>query len=230
MTEKTLREIALDAIPQELRESVLTYAAEQGITHANDPFWPVVASMANGMAAAKAAGEAADRTREETQKIPDMVYKGAISAGSDLKSQVVQAGQSIIDAAQTRAEALQEKVDAAIAKAAAAGSAVLKKAVAGLGAAAEKRKDELTQEMQAAAAKAAEVQIRAGLADRMARSWGVVAASLLIAMILGGGIALVGARMTGHLTPEGNRIATLSNGAPDCGPLGRGVVCVMQQP
>lgn len=206
MTEKTLREIALASVPPELREAVLAYAAEHGVTHANDPYWPIVASMANGMAAARAAGEAAGAVKTAIGTIPDAIYLGTTKAGADLGGQVADAGAKVIAEAETKASQIQAGLTAAITQAAQSSSAVINKAIAGLGTAAESRKDELTREMQAAAAIAARDQIRAGVAGRMARSWGVVAFSLLLALLIGAAGTFALADFTGHLLPPGRAL------------------------
>jgi len=180
-------------------------------------------------AALQDASAAAGSVKNAVEQIPEVILRQTAASGSDLKSQVETAAVAMIDKAHDRAETLQKQLEAAIAKAAGAGSAELRKAVEGLGVEAGKKRDDLVQEMQAAAARAAEIQIRAGLADRMARSWGVVAASLLLAMTMGAGGALLLARMTGHLTPWGDRIAVNSAGVPQCGgTIGKYRVCLLE--
>ena len=87
----TLRDIALAAVPPDLREALLTWASENHITTPNDAFWPLAAAMANSMRAATVAGQHAQAVAAETAKMPDILYNATVKAGADLKAGVAKA-------------------------------------------------------------------------------------------------------------------------------------------
>ena len=162
--------------------------------------------------AAQAAGEAATTVTEQIGKIPDTIYRGAVRAGEDLASQVAAALTA-------RGEVLRQGLTDVIAAAASAGGAQLEQAVASLGQAAESRRDELVREMQIAVAAAARDQIRAAVIGKVARSWSMIAAGLLVFMAFGAAAGLGAARLTGHLTPWTVQLATTPTGQPASGTL-----------
>ena len=172
--------------------------------------------------AAKAAGDAARSTQEQVAGIPDAIFQGTVKAGDDLRGQVEAAGNAVVEAATQKATEAAALGESAIMKSVEAGRGVLKQAVTDLSVAAKDKRDALVRDMQSAALRAVEKQVKEGLAARMARSYLVVVMSLLVAAIAGGAIALVGARIDGHLTPWGDRIATTPAGTPFCGPAGAG--------
>ena len=121
--QKSLRELALASVPADLREHLLTWASENGITTPNDSFWPLAAAMANAMRAASAAGQHARTVVEETAKLPDILYQNVTRAGADLKA-VLEAG------IKAQADAAGCDLTGAILAAAGHGADALKKAAA----------------------------------------------------------------------------------------------------
>ncbi len=181
----SLREQILDAVPQASHTGILKMALDQNINDPNDPHWGMVALAWASTESASIARAALESVRKETGKIPDAIYQGTVKAGSDLKGQVEAAGQAVLTAAQAKGAELERKVSDAITRATTAGSAELKKAVTSLGPAAARKRDDLVQAMQVAAAEAARDVARAGLAGKIAKSWATVALSLLVAAGLG---------------------------------------------
>ncbi|MHB1527828.1 MAG: hypothetical protein ACYCXT_00090 [Acidiferrobacteraceae bacterium] len=157
------------------------------------------------------AGAMAGEVRDAVVQIPDVILKQTTAAGADLRGQVRAAGIE-----------LGQGITAAIQSAATSGAAALKKAAADLPAAAAANQDEIIKEWRAALANAARDEARGALARRMARSWGMVLMSLVLAAAIGAGGTLAAARLTGHLTPWAYPLMSTPAGAPDCG-LIRGV-------
>ena len=58
--------------------------------------------MALAYAASLSAAAAAGEVKTETAKIPDVIYKGTVAAGQDLRGQVAAAGIEIVKAAKDR--------------------------------------------------------------------------------------------------------------------------------
>ncbi|MHB8564113.1 MAG: hypothetical protein ACYDDA_09265 [Acidiferrobacteraceae bacterium] len=166
-------------------------------------------------AALQSAAAAAGAVKTAVEQVPDVILKQTAAAGDDLKQQVAVAGTLIINTAGEKADQVKAGLTAAIAQAAQASATVINQAVAGLGAAAESRTEELTREMQAAVAIAARDQIRAGLAGKMARSWSVVAGSLAFALLLGAGMGIEAQYLDGKVLPWGWH--TVRTGAGECG-------------
>lgn len=221
-------EKVLDALPADRATATAKAMIKHGVRD-GDPLVEAISIALDADAARQAAaeaardaGEAARAVSVETAKIPDAIYQGTVKAGNDLKGQVEVAGKAIVEAAILRATEAAALGDAAISKSVEAGRGVLKQAVSDLSIAAREKRDALVQDMQAAALRAVEKQVREGMAARVARSYSVVAVSLLLAASIGACAALVGARLTGHLTPLGDRIATTPSGRPFCGPVGPG--------
>ncbi|MHB1516249.1 MAG: hypothetical protein ACYCVY_11205 [Acidiferrobacteraceae bacterium] len=209
---KSLRALALDTVPLEMREHLLAWAAEHHISEPNDPFWPIAGAVANGLSAAKTAGEAAAATQETAAKIPDVIYQSTIKAASDLRAIVA-------DEVKHRGIELGSAITAAIQSAADTGAAALRAAAADLPGVAAKSQDEIVRDWKAALAQAAKDEARSALAGRMARSWGMVVLSLLLAFSAGAGAMWGAARMTGHLTPWSYPLQLTSGGNPACGVL-----------
>ena len=180
------------------------------------------AGIPQATAALEAAASAAGEVKSAAEQVPAVILQQTAAAGSDLRGQVETAGKAIVEAAEQKAVQAAALGAAAIDKSVEAGRGVLKQAVNDLAVAAREKRDALVQDMQAAALRAVERQVQEGLAARVARSYTIVVASLLFAAIAGGAVALVGARVSGHLTPWRDKIATTSEGAPFCGPIGPG--------
>ena len=171
-----------------------------------------VEDLKNGIpdatAALSQAASAAGAVREAVARIPDTILQQTAHAGTDLKGEIVAAGKAI-----TQDIAAQGK--ATINAASQASVAVLGKAIAKLGASAAARREEMTREMQVAAAKAIRDQIQLGLAAKLARSWGLVSGFLLVAYLLGVGTGIGAPYLDGKVLPWGWH--TVRAGAGECG-------------
>jgi hypothetical protein len=98
---KTLRDLALDSVPQSLREPLLALAAQHNITTPDDPFWTIIAATANALVAAKVAGRAADRLGTAVDSIPNKILEGTQLAGADLSKTIAAVLTSKIEQAGT---------------------------------------------------------------------------------------------------------------------------------
>ena len=198
------RDAALAAVPADRREAVLRRASDLGIGRADDVIWSIVAAVVDAHAAASAAGHAATTVEQDTAAIPELIYRGTIKAGEDLRGQITAAGDTVgkkfLDAARAQSITLQAGLTSAITEAAERGGAALEKAIIDLDRATLSMRDANIEEWRAAAAVAIRNEVRAGLAGRMAKSWGLVAGSLLFAAVLGAAAALiVSSRLQGRL-------------------------------
>ena len=198
------RDAALAAVPADRREAVLRRASDLGIGRADDVIWSIVAAVVDANAAARAAGHAATAVEKETAAIPERIYRGTIKAGEDLRGQITAAGDTVgkkfLDAARAQSITLQAGLTDAIREAAKLGDAALAKAIMDLDRATLSMRDANIEEWRAAAAVAIRDEVRAGLAGRMAKSFGLVAGSLLFAAVLGAGAALiVSSRLPGRV-------------------------------
>ncbi|MHB8257637.1 MAG: hypothetical protein ACYDHY_12220 [Acidiferrobacterales bacterium] len=166
-------------------------------------------------AALHSAAAAAGAVKTAIEQVPEVIWKQTAAAGDDLRQQVAAAGRQILNTAAEQGDQIKAGLTAAMAQAAQASATVINQAVAGLENAAEFRTEELTREMQTAAAQAARDQIRVGLAGKMARSWSVVAGSLAFALLLGAGISIEALYLDGKVLPWGWH--TVRTGAGECG-------------
>ena len=210
---------ALRGLPPEWREKLIEQAAHMGVRADHDTAWLLVGAFVNAWAAAAAAGEAATATQKAVSAIPDTVYQGTIRAGADLRGQVAAAGQEVLKAATDQAAQTKEALVAAVQGAASAGASVLGKAVQGMDANAKARIEEIIARGVHEVGAAVRADARAAVAGRMARSWGVVSASLLFAVLLGSGLTWGGLFLAHHLTPLNMQIMTNSVGHRLCGTL-----------
>ncbi|MGA7178769.1 MAG: hypothetical protein WBX11_04165 [Thiobacillaceae bacterium] len=92
---KTPRELALGSVPVEWREALLKRAADAGITHADDVAWVLVSAVVDAIAAAAAAGDAASMMSALFKTLPEAMEASASTAGSELRQQVLGAGEVI---------------------------------------------------------------------------------------------------------------------------------------
>ena len=215
----TLRDIALAAVPLDLREPLLTLAIEHHIANADDPFWTIAAATANALAAAKAAGDAAWETGTAVASIRDEVYQGAAKASADIKA--------------TIETSITGTVNSAFASAAQAGADALRKAAADLPAVAHAEQGRIVQEWRSALADAARDSAFAGVVQRL--SVNVVALVILVAGIFVGGLLTGGAGIefimaTQHrLVPSPYRLLVTPRGKPECGALVGHTVCLARR-
>ena len=189
---RTLREIALTSVSQELRESLLTWASENQITTPDDAFWPLAAAMANAMRAAAAAGQHAQAVEAATGRIPDLLYKNVTAAGADLRA-ALEAG------IKAKADEAGAALTNTILAASGHGADALKTAAAGLDMMAANRAEQFVEQWKAAVAVAVEKQARTALRRSIARSWVSAAVVLLLAASAGGAVALGGAYLEHRL-------------------------------
>lgn len=189
---RTLRALALDSVPTDLREHLLAWAGENQIVTADDAFWPLAAAMANGMRAAQAAGQHAQAVEAATNKLPEILYKNVTSAGADLKA-VLEAG------IKAKADEAGRDLTNVILAASGHGADALKKAAAGLDMMAESRAEGFVEQWKAAVAVAVEKQARTALRRSIAKSWVSAAFALLLAASAGGAVALGGAYLQHRL-------------------------------
>lgn len=189
---RTLRDIALASVSQELRESLLTWASENQITTPDDAFWPLATAMANAMRAASAAGQHAQAVEAATNKLPEILYKNVTSAGADLKA-VLESG------IKARADEAGRDLTNVILAASGHGADALKKASAGLDMMAENRAETFVEQWKTQVASAVERQARTALKRSIARSWVAASFALLLAASAGGAVALGGALLEHRL-------------------------------
>ena len=213
---RTLRALALDSVPTDLREHLLAWAGENQIVTADDAFWPLAAAMANGMRAAQAAGQHAQAVEAATNKLPEILYKNVTSAGADLKA-VLEAG------IKAKADEAGSMLANTILAASGHGADALKRAAAGLDKMAEDHATSFVEQWKAQVASAVEKQARTTLKRSIARSWAAASFALLIAAGAGGAVALGGALLEHRLitvsdlrfyNPDPRRDATLHYNGP----------------
>lgn len=171
---KTLRDLALDAVPTDLREPLLMLAAEHHIASPDDPFWIIASATASAMAAAKAAGTSAGEIKSLLASLPRELREGAKRAAEDLKSEVLLAAKSV---AAIVATGLDKNIEAT--------------------------KQQAVAEWKAALGRGIDAKVREGMVYRLALSWGVVAASIGVSMILGAVMTMALLHTVHHLTPAG---------------------------
>ena len=82
------RDIALQGLSPSLREHVIADAAEMGIRLEGDLAWLLVGAQVRAWASASASGEAARLVHEDVSKIPDLIYRAAVSGGNDITGQI----------------------------------------------------------------------------------------------------------------------------------------------
>ena len=188
--QKLARDAALESLPPELREALLRKASDLGVHRADDVVWALVASVINATVAAQVAGEHVKTLAQETRKVPDMIYQGAVRAGADLaagvaksiESKTVEAGQALVQA---------------IGVAASRGAVDLQKAAAGLDRLGQEKGALFVEQWKAAVAVAVEKQARAALKNATLRNWLGAVFGLGMMMVVGAGIA-VGAGLALH--------------------------------
>lgn len=209
---------ALDSLPPDRAAAAAKLMVRYGVSE-HDPAVALVAAVLDADAAraaaataAQAAAEAAEKVTAATAQIPSTIYDNTVKAASDVRGII---GQEVKE----RGVELGQGLTAAIRAAADSGAAALRAAAADLPQVAAANQDAIVQEWRAALASAAKDEARGALVARMARSWGVVMLSLLLAASAGAAGMWGVARLTGHLTPWADPLATTVAGAPNCGLL-----------
>ncbi len=216
---RTLRDIALASVSQELREPLLTWASENQITTPNDPFWPLATALVNGLAASQAAGDAARQVGTAIGTIQTEIYQGAAKASADVKAAIE--------------TSITGTVNASVAAAAGAGADALRQAAKDLPAMARAEQGRIVQEWRSALADAARKNAFAGFFQRL--SVNVIALTIITAGIFIGGVVSGGAgietimRAQHRLTPPRWRLLVNQAGVPECGALGTRTVCLARK-
>lgn len=217
--QKCLRDIALAAVPPDLREALLTWASENHITTPNDAFWPLAAAAANAMGGARAAGDAARETGAAIATIRDEVYQGTAKASADIKA--------------TIELSITGTVNSAVSSAAQAGADALRKAAADLPAVAQAEQGRIVQEWRQALASAAREHAFSGFLQRLSVNVGVLA--VLVGGIFVGGLVAGAAGIEfimaakHRIVPTGYRLLVTPQGKPECGVLGEHTVCLARR-
>ena len=215
-TPQTLRDLALNSVPNALREPLLTLAAQHHITTPDDPFWTIVAATSNAMAAAQAAGEAATRVQASVQDIPSAIADGAAKAGTDVKA--------IIEAS------ISTTVRTSLDQAVTAGAATLRQAASDLPKIGRENQDRIVGEWKTALADAARRHTWTGWLQRLSVSVtlaGVLIGGVFIGGMYAGGRGMLYVAAAKHrLVPSGWTLEVGSDGQPLCGPLAGRTVCL----
>ena len=216
---RTLRDIALGSVSQELREPLLTWAGENQITTPNDPFWPLATALVNGLAASQAAGDAARQVGMAIGTIQTEIYQGAAKASADVKAAIE---TSIVGTINTTIDIATR-----------AGADALRKAAADLPAVARQEQSRIVQEWRSALAEAALKNAFAGFLQRLSVNVTVLVI-LVVGIFISGAIA--GAmgietimRSQHRLTPPQWRLLVDQKGVPECGALGTRTVCLARK-
>lgn len=187
-----LRDEVLSAIPVEAHPGILKMALDHNITDPTDPQWGMVGLAWAATRSVDLARAALDAVDQHIRSLPDQIHQSAARAGEDLRSAL---GQEV----QKRGVELGAAITAAIKSAADSGATMLRQAAADLPTVAAANQGEIIKEWRASLASAAKDEARGALSARMARSWGMVVISLVLAFAAGAGGALAGARLTGML-------------------------------
>ena len=221
--QRSPRDAALDAVPLERREHLLTRASDLGVTRVDDVLWGLVKSVVDVEAASERAVAALVAIKDAETTIPAAVLKSVQSAGSDLSAgrtqdlqdEMTKVGQAIFQAIEIAQKRGAEALTAA--------ASDLDKSAEAKGAAYIKR-------WQADAATAISATAKAHLAKAIAARWGSVAGVVLAAFLVGtavGGLLIqivtptlseVGAHIVGRQV-----VFAGARGALWCRP---GVLCV----
>ena len=221
--QRSPRDAAIDAVPPERRERLLTKASDMGVTRVDDVLWGLVKSVVDVEAASERTVAALAAMKNAESTIPAAVLRSVQSAGSDLsagltqdlQNQMVEVGQAIFQSIEIAEKRGAEAIQAA--------ASDLDKSAKTKGAA-------YIEQWKAAVTKAAAAQAEAALKRAIGVRWGAVAMSLAAALVVGAGIgALLSQTTNPTLREVGARVVgrqvvfTGARGAVWCRP---GVLCV----
>ena len=221
--QRSPRDAALDAVPQERKERLLTKASDMGVTRVDDVLWALVKAVVDTEASAEKAIAALAAMKSAESTIPAAVLGSVQSAGSDLaaalaqdlQNQMVEVGRAIFQSI----EIAQKK-----------GAEALEAAASDLDKSAKAKGAIYIDQWKAAVAKATDTQVQAALKRAIGVRWGAVALSLAAALVVGVGIGgLLSQTTTPTLAEVGARIIGRqvvfmgARGAVWCRP---GVLCV----
>lgn len=197
--DKTLRDQALESVPAESRERLLTAAIDAGVGNPDDPAWMLVSAVVSSHAAALAAGAAATTISALIKSAPTDLASAMTSSKNELTAQL---GQEVRGAGVEVGAA----VTAAISAAASAGAAELKKAAGDLPRIAQGQQDSIVAEWKTALAVAAKDTAKGARAGAQTRRWLTVVLSLFFAFSAGIAAALGGAYVNHALLLNGVKV------------------------
>ena len=180
---KSARDVALESLPPEMRESLLKKASDLGVHRADDVVWAMVASVLDATLAAQVAGQHVKTLSLETRKVPELIYQGTMKAGADLAAGVA---KGIEDKTAEAGAALVTTIGVAASR----GAMELQRAAAGLDKLGQEKGAAFVESWKTDLARAVAAQAKSSLAWRLGRGYGVVAGALLIMMLLGAAIAI----------------------------------------
>ncbi|MHB8258426.1 MAG: hypothetical protein ACYDHY_14945 [Acidiferrobacterales bacterium] len=191
---RSLRDIALDAVPPERKHEVIVMAADLGVSERQDATWLLFERTVNADESAKAAAAAAGRIEAATAKVGDDIYKQTLAAGKDLQSvvttalhgEVVRTGKSLLEA---------------INRSTVLGAQKIEKAALNLDEIAKKQQAANVRQWRDDFAAAARLEMK----SRYMRSWSAIAGTLLLTLVLGAGLMFGGLRLAGKIFPWGWR-------------------------
>ena len=120
--DKKPREIALEAVPPEWRETLIEKASASGIKQSDDIFWFVVGSVIDAWAAAAESGRAAesignsiDQLTHSLNQVPEQSKQSVLdagrSAGDELQQVLRRASQEQADIIRQAVDEANKKVD-----------------------------------------------------------------------------------------------------------------------
>jgi hypothetical protein len=221
--QRSPRDAAIDAVPPERRERLLTKASDMGVTRVDDVLWGLVKSVVDVEAASERAVAALAAMKDAENTIPHAVLGSVQRAGEDLSATIstklqnsmIEVGQAIFQSIELAEKRGAEAIQAA--------ATDLDKAAKAKGAA-------YIDQWKAAVAKATDTQVQAALKKAIGVRWSAVAMSLAAALTIGAGIgALLSQTASPTLAEVGARVVgrqvvfTGARGAVWCRP---GVLCV----
>lgn len=221
--QKSPRDAALDAVPPERREHLLTRASDMGVTRVDDVLWGLVKSVVDVEAASEKAVAALAAMKSAESTIPAAVLESVQRAGGDLsatisqelQNQMVEVGRAIFQSI----EIAQKQ-----------GAETLQAAASDLDKSAQAKGAAYIDQWKAAVAKATDTQVQATLKRAIGVRWGAVAMSLAAALVVGVGIGgLLSQTTTPTLAEVGAKIVgrqvmfTGTRGALWCHP---GTICI----
>ena len=221
--QRSPRDAALDAVPPERREHLLTRASDMGVTRVDDVLWGLVKSVVDVEAASEKAIAAMVAMKDAEATIPAAVLKSVQSAGSDLSADLTQALQ---DEMIKVGRAIFRSIEIAQKQ----GAETLQAAASDLDKSAKAKGSAFIEAWKTEVAKATRAQVEAALTKAIGVRWGAVALSLAAALVVGAGIGTLISQTANPTLAEvaahvvGRQVVfTGAHGALWCHP---GVLCV----
>lgn len=198
----SLRSIALDSVPVDLREHLLTWAAENHIASSSDPFWPIATALVQALAAAKNVGDILQAFQAEMIRVPGLILNGTQMATRDvgmvIENKTTEAGGALVEAIRLTIKSSQD----AITESSAQGAKAIQSAAAALEddlkRLSQTKGAEFIEKWKAALATSIATQSKISIQKAFAIRWGAVATSLFVAIAIG---TLLGAIIMKEITP-----------------------------